>query len=153
METVDSRIKAIRSHLGLNQSKFAQKIGVTSQLINKIESGTAKLTETIIRLICFTFGVREAWLRDGEGDMMDNEALLSDQERQLLAFFRELSPMARKMLIEYAQKLVSDEKALRGGTEAAQNAPEGATRPLEAPHGVKPEESTGINPIHNKNRG
>jgi transcriptional regulator with XRE-family HTH domain len=153
MELINTRIIKLRNHLGMNQSQFARKLGVTSTLINKIEAMKSPLTDINIRLICFTFGVREARLRDGEGDMMDNEALLSDQERQLLDLFRRLSPRARILAIEYLEKLVSDEAALRGGTEAAQNAPEGATRPLEAPHGAKPEESTGIHPIHDKNRG
>jgi transcriptional regulator with XRE-family HTH domain len=117
METINNRITALRKHLGLKQTQFAQKIGVTSQHISMFEAGKAKFSETTINLICLTFGVREAWLREGKGDMMDEEAQLSEQERQLLAFFRELSPLARKMLIEYAQKLVSDEKALRGEPE------------------------------------
>jgi hypothetical protein len=57
--------------------------------------------------------------------MMDNEAQLSDQERRLLAFFQELSPLARKMLLEYAQKLVSDENTLRGGTDTGEKAASG----------------------------
>jgi transcriptional regulator with XRE-family HTH domain len=117
METINNRITALRKHLELNQTKFAQKIGVTSQHVSMFEAGRARFSETTISLICLTFNVREEWLREGKGDMMDDEAQLSDQERQLLALFRELSPQARKMLIEYAQKLVSDEKALRGESE------------------------------------
>jgi hypothetical protein len=80
------------------------------------------LTDTNIRLICFTFGVREEWLRKGIGDMMDDEALLSDQERQLLDLFRRLSAKARILVIEYLEKVVSDEAALRGEAEAGEKA-------------------------------
>jgi transcriptional regulator with XRE-family HTH domain len=140
MEAINSRIIELRNHLGLKQTHFAQEIGVTSQLINKIEAGNAKVTETNIRIICFTFKVNEEWLREGKGDMMDEEAQLSEWERRLLAFFRELSPQARKMLYEYAEMLLSNEKALRG--EASQNAPGGTTRPLEAPQEAKPAQDT-----------
>jgi transcriptional regulator with XRE-family HTH domain len=133
MEAINSRVAAIRKHLGLNQSKFAQKIGVTSQLINKIEAGNAKLSEASIRLICFTFGVNEEWLREGKGEMMDDDALLSERERRLLELFRRLSPIAQQMIVEYVEKLLSDEQTLR------REAPP-AGLPLEpvSPDGVPP---------------
>jgi transcriptional regulator with XRE-family HTH domain len=154
-ESISKRIAALRNKLGLSKAKFAERIGVTGQFVSMVESGKSKFTEANIRLICFTFKVNEEWLREGRGNMIDDEAQLSDQEHQLMAFFRELSPLARKMLIEYAQKLVSDEKALR--EEFSQNAPGSATRPPEAPQKAKRRESTddgkGANPIHNKKRG
>jgi transcriptional regulator with XRE-family HTH domain len=120
METINNRISVLRKHLGLNQTKFAQKIGVSSQHISMFEAGKAKFSETTINLICLTFGVRETWLKTGEGDMMDDEALLSDQERQLLDLFRRLSAKARILVIEYLEKVVSDEAALRGEPEAGE---------------------------------
>jgi transcriptional regulator with XRE-family HTH domain len=116
-QIIGTRLSELRKSLGIKQTEFAKKLGLTSAAISAIELGKAPLTESNIHLIALTFGVREAWLETGEGDMMDDEAQLSDQERQLMAFFRELSPLARKMLIEYAKKLVSDEKALRGESE------------------------------------
>ena len=46
--------------------------------------------------------------------MFDDEAALNEREKRLLSLFRDLSPRARVMLIEYAEKITSDEKALRG---------------------------------------
>jgi len=120
MEPINKRISELREKLDLNQTEFAKKIGVTSQFVSTIESGKSKFTEANIRLICLTFGVNEEWLREGKGEMLDEEAVLSDYDKRLLTFFSELSPQARKMLIEYAEKLVSDEKALRGGVEATE---------------------------------
>ena len=117
MEPSNIRISELRKNLKLNQTEFAKKIGVTSQLINMLEAGKTKISETNIRLICLTFGVNETWLRDGTGDMMDEEALYSDREKRLLALFRKLSPRAQDMLIEYAEKLLADEAALRGDAE------------------------------------
>jgi hypothetical protein len=84
------------------------------------EAGKARFSETTINLICLTFGVREEWLREGKGDMMDDEALLSGYEKRLMTLFRALSPRAREMLIEYAEKLRSDEETLRGEAETAE---------------------------------
>ncbi|MDR0663661.1 MAG: helix-turn-helix domain-containing protein, partial [Spirochaetaceae bacterium] len=104
-QILGERVGELRKNLGFKQGEFAKKLGLTGAAISAIELDKAPLTDANIRLICLTFGVNEEWLREGKGEMMDDEAVLSDQERQLLAFFRELSPLARKMLIEYAQKL------------------------------------------------
>jgi transcriptional regulator with XRE-family HTH domain len=117
MEIINSRITAIRKHLRISQSEFARKIGVTSQLINKIEAGNAKLSEANIRLICFTFKVNEEWLRNGEGEIFDDEALLTDREKRLLELFRQLSATAQRMLVEYAELLVSQQEAMTGKGE------------------------------------
>jgi transcriptional regulator with XRE-family HTH domain len=120
---MNKRVVEIRKHKGLNQTDFAKKLGFTQSNLSAIELGKIPLTEGNIRLICLTFGVREEWLRNGTGDMMDDEAQLSEQERQLLTLFKELSPLAGNMLIEYAQKLISDERALRGKTPESAQAP------------------------------
>jgi transcriptional regulator with XRE-family HTH domain len=116
---VSKRVIEIRKTKGLSQTEFAKAMGITQASLSLIEQGKSKLTEANIKLICLTFGVREEWLRDGAGEMLDNEALLSEYEKRLLGFFRRLSPTAQKLLIEYAQKLLADEQALRG------EAPEG----------------------------
>jgi transcriptional regulator with XRE-family HTH domain len=113
MSIMNERIVVLRKHFKLSQTKFALAIGVTSQLVNKIEGGSARLTEEKIRLICLAFGVNEMWLREGAGEMLHNMEEFSDYERRLLDLFRQLSPRARQMLVEYAEKLQSDEEALR----------------------------------------
>ena len=114
---MNKRVIEIRKAMGLNQIEFAQKLGFTQANLSSIELGKTPLTETNINLICLSFGVRQEWLRHGNGEMLDNEALLSGQERRLLALFRELSPRARELLIEYAEKLIADEAALMGGAD------------------------------------
>jgi transcriptional regulator with XRE-family HTH domain len=141
-QILGKRLEELRKKLGLKQIEFAQKLGLTSAAISAIELGKTILTEANIRLICLTFGVREEWLREGEGEMMDEEVLLSEQERQLLAFFRQLSPIARKMLVEYAEKLISDEKTLLGEAPDFPQGDDGQESPPEW-----------VNPVHNKARG
>jgi transcriptional regulator with XRE-family HTH domain len=109
----NKRLEELLIHLNLNQSEFAKKIGVSSGLINKIVAGTVAISETNTRLICLTFGVNEEWLRYGTGEMLNKERL-SEHERRLLVLFQALSPLARRMLIEYGEKLVNDESMIRG---------------------------------------
>jgi transcriptional regulator with XRE-family HTH domain len=110
---MNKRVVQIRKSNKLSQSEFAKKLGFTQSNLSLIELGKIPLTKTNIRLICLTFGVREEWLRTGGGAMFDHEAMISDKEKRLLELFRQLSETAQDMLIEYAEKLKADERALR----------------------------------------
>jgi transcriptional regulator with XRE-family HTH domain len=154
------RLKKFRKTLGLTQGEFGKKIGMSDVAISYMESGRTALSEQNIRLICLTFGVREEWLREGKGEMLDDEALLSERERRLMELFRRLSPKAQQMIIEYAEKLLADEQAIRRDAaetsfpkDASQNAPGGATQPLEASQEAQGQEESTPNPIHDKRRG
>jgi transcriptional regulator with XRE-family HTH domain len=145
---MNKRVIEIRKYKGLNQTDFAKKLGFTQANLSAIELGKILLTEANIRLICLTFGIREEWLREGTGDMVDDEAQLSDYEKRLLELFRRLSPMARITLIEYAEKTVAIEAAARGETpDASKQAPGGIGKPSEAP---QEGETPGIGPIPRK---
>jgi len=109
------RLREIRKALGLSQAEFGKKIGMSNVAVSYMELGRTALSEQNIHLICLTFGVREEWFRSGLGDMLDEEARLSAGEKRLLEVFRQLSPIARRMLIEYGEKLAADERELRGG--------------------------------------
>ena len=114
------RLKEFRKSLGLTQGEFGKKIGMSDVAISHMESGRTAISRQNAQLISLTFGVRQEWLEDGIGEMMDAEAELSDYERRLLEFFRQLSPKARRMLLEYAEKLASDEAELRGEAPEAE---------------------------------
>jgi transcriptional regulator with XRE-family HTH domain len=111
---INKRIVELRKKLGLNQADFAERLGIKRSTVANIETDRNPLTEANIRLICFTFKVDEEWLREGMGDMMDEEAALSDYERRLLGFFRELSPSAQDMVIKHAENLLAYSKELKG---------------------------------------
>ena len=114
MNYMKERLKELRKTLGLTQGEFGKKIGMSDVAISYMESGRTAISRQNSQLICLTFGVRQEWLETGNGDMMEPEAEYSDYEKRLLEFFRRLSPKARRMLIEYAEKLADDEAALRG---------------------------------------
>ena len=80
------RIKELRKALGLTQQKFADGMGVKQNTIAQYESGRNAPIDAVITLICRTYGVNEAWLRTGEGEMFQpksrNDELL-DYARRL----------------------------------------------------------------------
>ena len=108
------RLKQLRKHLELTQSEFGKKIGLSDVAISYMESGRTAINDQNMNLICLTFGVNKDWFRFGKGEMIDEDALFNEKQKQLLAFFECLSPRAMDMAIEYVEKLVADEVSLYG---------------------------------------
>lgn len=63
------RIALVRKSAKLNQDEFAKKIGLTKNYISLIETGGRVPSDRTVADICREFGVDEAWLRFGEGEM------------------------------------------------------------------------------------
>ena len=66
---MNTRIKFLRKNSGLTQEKFAERIGLKQNSIALIESGKRNISDQAILSICREFGVREEWLRTGNGEM------------------------------------------------------------------------------------
>lgn len=66
---MNERIKKLRKHLDLTQSKFAEKIGVKQNTVAQYEMGRNVPIDSVISLICREFNVSEEWLRNGTGEM------------------------------------------------------------------------------------
>lgn len=67
--TQNERVKEIRKSLGLTLEKFGERVGVTKQIMSRIENGVNNLTEQMTKSICREFGVDHIWLTTGEGKM------------------------------------------------------------------------------------
>jgi transcriptional regulator with XRE-family HTH domain len=63
------RIVELRHALDLSQAKFAEKIKISKGYIGRIEQGSRRVNDRIIRIIALTFGVNERWLQTGDGPM------------------------------------------------------------------------------------
>lgn len=86
--SVGSRIKELRNSLDLTQQKFADRLGIQRGIIGKYEVDVSAPSDAVISLICRVFNVREAWLRTGEGEMLDVKPRaeeLGELVRKLLA--------------------------------------------------------------------
>ena len=98
---MEDRIKKIRKYVGLKQSEFAERIGVKAATITSYETGLRVPSDAVIISICREFGVREEWLRTGEGDML-LPVSEDDELVQALAYLQvnENDPM-RDLLVAY----------------------------------------------------
>ena len=66
---MQNRLKQLRKYFGLSQAQFANKIERTPSLIASMESGRCNGSQATIHKICFVFGINEAWLVSGTGEM------------------------------------------------------------------------------------
>lgn len=76
---MEERIKQLRKALGLNQTDFGERIGISASGISKFEAGLTNPAESTIKLICATYNVDYRWLTTGQGEMflpMDTDALV-----------------------------------------------------------------------------
>ena len=86
--SVASRTKELRDSLGLTQQKFADRLGITRGAVANWDLDRSDPSDAVISLICRVFNVREAWLRDGTGEMLDVKPRaeeLGELVRKLLA--------------------------------------------------------------------
>ena len=81
--TDGERVKEIRKSLGYTLEKFGEKIGIKKSALSLIENGKNALTEQNIKSICREFGVREEWLRTGDGEPFGSQT--RNQEIQTFA--------------------------------------------------------------------
>lgn len=89
---IGSRVKEIRKRLNLTQAKFGKQLGVTHSHISKLETSTEMPSDTLLRLISLEFGINESWLRDGEGQML-NDVYEDDPEVSDVVFNRGMDKM------------------------------------------------------------
>jgi transcriptional regulator with XRE-family HTH domain len=113
--TVGKRLFTLRKHLTLNQSEFAKKLGLTQTAISALELDKTTLTEANYKLICFTFGVSNDWLRNGSGNMFDTNKIPDIQE--LLETVKQLTPASRKMILDLARSLFANEQSFRSNPQ------------------------------------
>lgn len=86
--SVGSRIKELRNSLDLTQQKFADRLGIQRGAIANYELERNVPIDAVISLICREFNVREAWLREGTGEMLEVKPRaeeLGELVRKLLA--------------------------------------------------------------------
>ena len=114
-----TRIKEVREHLGLSQTEFGKRLGISRDAVSNLEYNRLKKPEQkepIIKLICREFGVNETWLRTGEGEMFEQtrasvldrlstEYDLSREQRSVIEAFLDLDPQERDVILKYVHNV------------------------------------------------
>ena len=121
-----TRIKKLREELKLTQQAFAERLNVKRDNIAGYESGRREPSAAALNNICKTFGVNEAWLRTGEGEMFVEKSredeieaavnqLLSGEnvefKRRLIRALASLTEKQWTVIVEKAEEIVGGRAA------------------------------------------
>lgn len=85
--TIGERIKEVRKTEKLTQQEFADRLNLKRNTVGSYEVNVVAPSDRTISDICREFGVREAWLREGEGEMFVQDT----QSEQVAAFLADLT--------------------------------------------------------------
>lgn len=111
--TINERIRYFRKDvLDMNQTEFADKLGMKQTSVSGIERESVAVTDRTIKTICLIFNVREDWLRTGEGPIYnEREAFSLDQfarehgatqlELEIIKVYFELDPALRRAVMDH----------------------------------------------------
>lgn len=71
-DKIQPRIKTLRQTLGMSQTDFGRKIGVTRSVLSNLDLGITTLRDPLLSLVCSVFNVRREWLETGSGEMFEH---------------------------------------------------------------------------------
>lgn len=120
--TINERMRYFRKDvLHMNQTDFANSIGMKQTGVSYMERDGSTVTDQVIKATCSVHGIREEWLRTGEEPMRSKpetfnldkfakERGASDLELRVVKAYFELDPDVRKMLIEHFKAELSEEQ-------------------------------------------
>lgn len=127
---INERIKYLRKELlHLTLEQFGEKVGVKRSAVCSIENERRGVTDQMFRSICREFGVREEWLRTGDGDpfapQTRNQELqtfmnrvLADEEesfrKRLIAALSKMNPSDWEVLEKIAIECTQNIEPLEG---------------------------------------
>lgn len=118
----------------MSMAEFGSKLDVSRDVINNLERGRVNIQPHMIKLICMTFGVSEAWLNGDNVPMyepapVDLIAQLAAEHnlgpggqallRVALRIFDELGPDALERVITDTIPAIMAERNIESPTEAA----------------------------------
>lgn len=122
---MNERLRELRLSLGITQSEFGRKLGVSRDVIAGIEYGKNKPNESLVKLASNLFGVREEWIRTGEGpqyelpedpnmayvDLLINEVNnpFYGMIRNIMKCYIELDDKGREIIEQFAKDLIKKE--------------------------------------------
>ena len=102
--SINQRIKEVRKTLGLSQVKFAEGISVSNGYIAAIELGKREVNERIIMLICSAYGVSKHWLKQGEGEMLQQAPKAKIEK--MVSCFSELNTEFQDYVLQQLEQLI-----------------------------------------------
>lgn len=96
MSTINERLKEVRKMQKMNQSQFAEELGVSRAHISNMENGNDNPSSSLIKLLCTRFNIDEMWLTKGSGSPTPNFDDISDDG--LMAKYNTMRVILERML-------------------------------------------------------
>lgn len=109
---LNGRLKIIRLNLGLNQSEFADKLGMQQGSYSMIEKGKNGISSQLLKKLTIDLNVNANWLMTGKGEMFND---YSDKPLDNGAFGREVEKLLREQLAEKDRQINSLLKIIEKG--------------------------------------
>lgn len=121
--TINERIKYFRKDvLKMNQTDFAEAIGMKQRGASYIEQSGAGVTDKTIKTICLVFNLNEDWLRNGTEPMYIQAPTFSlddfvrqrggtELEVYIMKAYFELEPDIRAMLVQHFKERLTASRA------------------------------------------
>jgi transcriptional regulator with XRE-family HTH domain len=89
----------------MSQAEFAKAIFISNGYIAELENANRKVNDRIIHLMSLTFGVNEAWLKNGQGNMFFTTP--SEKLQRLTSLFNELPPKFQDYVMTQIEQLLA----------------------------------------------
>lgn len=105
---MNERLKILRKSLGLTQTEFGKRIGMTMQGIQKWEKGKSKPQQSTIKALISTFNVNPDWLLNGTGEMFLDDASRQQEVSDIISipYYPEVSAAAGSGALVYDENSV-----------------------------------------------
>lgn len=124
---MNERLRKLRRDLDLTQKQFAEKLGIRQNTVATYELGRIAPSDSVIKLICNEFNVREEWLREGFGEMFEEgqgslsselkeRFRLSDGAALLIEKFIKLKDSDREAVVNFLIDAAHDLAALNNSS-------------------------------------
>lgn len=109
---MNERLKILRKSLGLTQTEFGKRIGMTMQGIQKWEKGKSKPQQSTIKALISTFNVNPDWLLNGTGEMFIGDANRQQEVSDIISipYYPEVSAAAGSGALVYDENTVKNIK-------------------------------------------
>jgi transcriptional regulator with XRE-family HTH domain len=105
MKTLNERVKAIRTTLGISQREFSKRIYITQSFYGDLELGKKNINDRIIQLISTQFNVNKEWIKNEQGEMFSSPPPDLKRER-LIEIYNQLPEWLQDCLIEQSNILL-----------------------------------------------
>lgn len=96
-EEISKNLLYYRKKAGLTQKQLADKIGVKNTAVSNWESGNNSIDIDTLCLVCEVFGIT---LNDIYGGYSEKSTVLSADEMNLIATYREISDQGKQYLLQ-----------------------------------------------------